>query len=350
MLEKYSELINGINLKNAAIILGNGASISISKKFSYKNLFLKASEIDDFPALIFDTLNTTNFESVIYQLDIAQKINKAITSTSPQIAQLNQLISDTNITIRQSLIQTIQSIHPEYSSLSFITASGETIKKLFCYLIQFEYIINLNYDLLIYYILLHQSQNNKFTDFFLPDSTANNKLTFNEEINWLDEQAKLYYPHGNIVLGVNISGEEGKIKYHPPETLLQTILDKWSNDTNFYPLFICEGSSIEKVKSISRSYYLNYIYRNILPKLPKNIICYGWSLSENDEHILKQILKDNSEPFKIFISIHKGHKKDHILNAECTKIIERITNINNNTDIHFFNADDEGCWLNYNPD
>jgi len=64
----------------------------------------------------------------------------------------------------------------------------------------------------------------------------------------------------------------------------------------------------------------------------------------------QQILKDNSEPFKIFISIHKGHKKDHILNAECTKIIERITNINNNTDIHFFNADDEGCWLNYNPD
>ena len=50
MLEKYSELIDGINLKNAAIILGNGASISISKKFSYKNLFLKASEIDDFPA------------------------------------------------------------------------------------------------------------------------------------------------------------------------------------------------------------------------------------------------------------------------------------------------------------
>ena len=29
MLEKYSELIDGINLKNAAIILGNGASISI---------------------------------------------------------------------------------------------------------------------------------------------------------------------------------------------------------------------------------------------------------------------------------------------------------------------------------
>lgn len=345
MLEKYSELIDNMDLKNAAIILGNGASISISNNFSYKNLLLKASEIDNFPVSIFNTLNTANFESVIYQLDIAQKINKVITPISPQIDQLNKIISDTNITIRQSLIQ---SIHPEYSLLSFITASEETIKKLFSYLTQFEYIINLNYDLLIYYILLHQSQNDKFTDFFLPDSTANNKLTFNEEINWLDDQAKLYYPHGNIVLGVNISGEEEKIKYHPPETLLQTILNRWSNDTNFYPLFICEGSSTEKIKSISRSYYLNYIYRNILPKLPENIICYGWSLSENDEHIIKQILKDSRKNHKLLISVRKGNKSDFQVETECINIKNRINNINNNTEIHFFDSSDEGCWLNYN--
>lgn len=348
MLEKYSELIDNMDLKNAAIILGNGASISISNNFSYKNLLLKASEIDNFPVSIFNTLNTANFESVIYQLDIAQKINKVITPISPQIDQLNKIISDTNITIRQSLIQTIQSIHPEYSLLSFITASEETIKKLFSYLTQFEYIINLNYDLLIYYILLHQSQTDKFTDFFLPDSTANNKLTFNEEINWLDDQAKLYYPHGNIVLGVNISGEEEKIKYHPPETLLQTILNRWSNDTNFYPLFICEGSSTEKIKSISRSYYLNYIYRNILPKLPENIICYGWSLSENDEHIIKQILKDSRKNHKLLISVRKGNKSDFQVETECINIKNRINNINNNTEIHFFDSSDEGCWLNYN--
>ena len=347
MLEKYSELIDGIDLKNAAIILGNGASISISNSFSYKNLFLKASEIDNFPASIFDTLNTTNFESVIYQLDIAQKINKAITTPLlPQINQLNQIISDTNITIRQSLIQTIQSIHPEYSLLSFITLSEETVEKLLNYLTQFEYIINLNYDLLVYYILLHQT--NKFTDYFLPDNTANNKLTFNEEINWLTDQVKLYYPHGNIVLGVNNIGEEEKITYHPSATLLQTILSRWSNDTNFYPLFICEGSSTEKIKSISRSYYLYYIYRNILPKLPENIICYGWSLSENDEHILKQILKDAQRNHKLLISIRTSNKSELQLETECNYIKNRIKKMINYTEIHFFDSSDEGCWLNYN--
>ena len=142
--------------------------------------------------------------------------------------------------------------------------------------------------------------------------------------------------------------EEEKIKYHPPETLLQTILNRWSNDTNFYPLFICEGSSTEKIKSISRSYYLNYIYRNILPKLPENIICYGWSLSENDEPIINQILKDSRKNHKLLISVRKGNKSDFQVETECINIKNRINNINNNTEIHFFDSSDEGCWLNYN--
>lgn len=345
MLEKYSELIDGIDLKNAAIILGNGASISISNSFSYKNLFLKASEIDNFPASIFNTLNTTNFESVIYQLDIAQKINKAITPLLPQINQLNQIISDTNITIRQSLIQTIQSIHPEYSLLTFITLSEETVEKLLNYLTQFEYIINLNYDLLIYYILLHQT--NKFTDFFLPDRNRNNKLTFHESISGHQGTTRVYYPHGNILLGVNSSGEEEKIRQQQGISLLSTILSRWSNDMDFYPLFVCEGSSKEKVNSISNNYYLSYIYRNVLTQLPKTIICYGWSLSENDKHILKQILKDTQRNHKLLISIRTSNKSVLQIEAECTNIKNRINNINNNTEIHFFDSSDEGCWLNY---
>ncbi|WP_353885603.1 hypothetical protein [uncultured Veillonella sp.] len=29
----------------------------------------------------------------------------------------------------------------------------------------------------------------------------------------------------------------------------------------------------------------------MLANLPENIICYGWSMSENDNHILRQIVK-----------------------------------------------------------
>ena len=149
-------------------------------------------------------------------------------------------------------------------------------------------------------------------------------------------------------MGVNSNGEEEKIRQQQGISLLSTILSKWSDDIDFYPLFVCEGSSKEKVNSISRNYYLSYIYRNILPQLPNTIICYGWSLSENDEHILKQILKDTQRNHKLIISIRTTNKSDSQIEAECTNIKNRINNINNNTEIHFFDSSDEGCWLNYN--
>ncbi|MDU3694795.1 MAG: DUF4917 family protein [Veillonella parvula] len=346
MLEKYSELIASIKLSKSALILGNGSSISISANFSYPNLYTKASVDNDFPTTIFDKLNTSNFESVIYQLDIAQMINEAITESSPPIIELNQIISNTSTKIRQALIQTIRSIHPEYSYLDFTTLSNDKLIKLFRFLTQFKYIINLNYDLLVYYILLHDT--NKFIDFFLPDHNRDNKLTFHESISGHQNTTRLYYPHGNILLGVNSNGEEEKIRQEQGISLLSTIFSKWSNDIDFYPLFVCEGSSKEKVNSISNNYYLSYIYRNVLPQLPKTIVCYGWSLSENDEHILKQILKNAQRDHKLLISIRTINKSDFQVEAECTNIKNRINNINNNTEIHFFDSSDEGCWLNYN--
>ena len=140
-------------------------------------------------------------------------------------------------------------------------------------------------------------------------------------------KTKLYYPHGNIVLCVDSNGEEQKIRCSEGNTLLQEILNIWESTTQLYPLFICEGSSNEKVKGIYKNYYLTYVYKKILPNLPNNIICYGWSLSENDEHILKQILSASISK-KIYISIHKGAKDDTELEAECATIKKRIIKIN----------------------
>jgi len=324
MLEKYSELTANIDFSETALIVGNGASISISNNFSYTNLFTKASEDGTFPTTIFNKLNTKNFESVIYQLDIAQMINKAISTSSQQIAEHNQVIANTSIKIRESLIQTIRSIHPELSYLNFFTLSNDNLIKLFKFLTKFKYIINLNYDLIVYYILLHDT--NKFIDFFLPDCNRNNKLTFHESISGYQNNTKVYYPHGNILFGVNSNGEEEKICQQQGISLLSTILSRWSHDIDFYPLFVCEGSSEEN----------------------KTIICYGWSLSENDEHILKQILKDSQRNLKFLISIRTDDKTALQVETECINIKNRITNINSRTEVHFFDKSDEGCWLNYN--
>lgn len=355
MLDKYSELTAGMDFDEAALIVGNGASISLSDNFNYNNLFLKAEELGYLSpeiAKIFSEIGTSNFEVILNQLDITQKINNLLSLPeilTAQLPQINDVIFTSSNQIKTALIETIRGVHPEYTELSITQPESNAILKLNEFLNQFDYIINLNYDLLVYYILL--ADTNLFIDSFRSSSRNRQNLTFNENVinTRYGAKTKLYYPHGNIVLCVDSNGEEQKIRCAEANSLLQKILSLWGSEHPLYPLFICEGSSTEKLNSIHRNYYLRYVYNNILPDLPNNIICYGWSLSENDEHILKQILSA-SKSKKIYISIHKGTKDDTELEAECATIRKRIKKINKKTEIYFFDTNDEGCWLNYNPD
>lgn len=355
MLEKYSELTASIDFDEAALIVGNGASISLSNNFNYSNLFLKAEELGYLSpeiAKIFSQVGTSNFEVILNQLDITQKINNLLSlpkMLTAQLPQINDVISTSSNQIKTALIETIRGVHPEYTGLSITQSESNDVLKLNTFLNQFDYIINLNYDLLIYYILL--SDINLFIDSFRNSDRYDSTLAFDENVvnTPYGAKTKLYYPHGNIVLCVDSNGEEQKICCAEANSLLKKILSLWGSENPLYPLFICEGSSTEKLNSIHRNYYLRYVYNNILPNLPNNIICYGWSLSENDEHILKQILSASISK-KIYISIHKGAKDDTELEAECATIKKRIIKINKKTEVHFFDTNDEGCWLNYNPD
>ena len=335
MLENYTQLTADMDFDEAALIVGNGASISLSNSFNYNNLFLKAEELEYLSpeiARIFSQIGTSNFEAILNQLDITQKINNALSLPDILISQLpiiNNAISTSSKQIKTALIETIRSVHPNYTELSITQDESNGILKLNKFLNQFDYIINLNYDLLVYYIIL--SNKTDFIDSFRNASTSRHNLAFNEDVinTRYGYKTKLYYPHGNIVLCVDSNGEEQKIRCSEGNTLLQEILNIWESETQLYPL--------------------TYVYKKILPNLPNNIICYGWSLSENDEHILKQILSASISK-KIYISIHKGAKDDAELEAECATIKKRIIKINKKTEVHFFDTNDEGCWLNYNPD
>lgn len=354
MLEKYSELIAGMDFGEAALIVGNSASISLSNNFNYNNLFLKAEELGYLSpeiAKIFSQIGTSNFEAILNQLDITQKINNTLSLPDILISQLpiiNNAISTSSNQIKTALIETIRSVHPNYTELSIVQNESNDILKLNKFLNQFDYIINLNYDLLIYYIILVNKT--EFIDSFRNTSTGRQNLSFDEDVinTPYGNKTKLYYPHGNIVLCVDSNGEEHKIRCSEGNTLLQEILNTWEGADQLYPLFICEGTSNEKVKGIYRNYYLTYVYKKILSNLPSNIVCYGWSLSENDEHILKQILKDSQRSLKFLISIRTDEKTPLQVETECTNIKNRITNINSRTEVHFFDKSDEGCWLNYN--
>ena len=152
MLEKYSELTASMDFDEAALIIGNGASISLSNNFNYNNLFLKAEELGYLSAeivKIFSEIDTSNFEVILNQLDITQKINNLLSLPeilTIQIPQINDVISTSSNQIKTALIETIRDVHPEYTDLSITQPESNAILKLNEFLNQFDYVINLNYD------------------------------------------------------------------------------------------------------------------------------------------------------------------------------------------------------------
>lgn len=78
---KFNEIVTDQDLRNATLILGNGASIAVNSSFSYTNLFEKAcndSILNQISKDLFRTLTTTDFELVMNKLRQAYIINKVL--------------------------------------------------------------------------------------------------------------------------------------------------------------------------------------------------------------------------------------------------------------------------------
>src|SRR5690606_35885859 len=113
-------------------------------------------------------------------------------------------------------------------------------------------------------------------------------------------------------------------------------------DSETVPLFICEGSTSEKVRRIRKSKYLSRVLNMSLPSIEKSLVIYGWSLSEQDQHIVEQLQKASIR--KIAISIHKGDKDQPQLQEEIDKVHKKLIVLNNRAEIFFFDAQSPGCW------
>ena len=85
------------------------------------------------------------------------------------------------------------------------------------------------------------------------------------------------------------------------------------------PLFVSEGSSKEKLKTIERSDYLSFCLRK-LKKSRNTLVVFGIFFSKNDAHIVNAITWSKPKR-EIAISIHIGEKSKSDLTTE----IERLT-------------------------
>jgi hypothetical protein len=314
------------------LLLGNGASIAVDSRFSYKSLYEKAvtnNFIRPEVQKIFDEYEINDFEAILEAVENAQRVNSALLIKEKKTAASYRIV-------KNALIRTIQSIHPGQSAvLGRLNNATDFLRK-------FDVVLSLNYDLLLYWTILHANQDNprmKFKDCFV-GSGYSFKYDWEEMEKTIRGESKsilCFYPHGNLAIVRDNYGEDTKVI--AGAKLLSSIVRKWN--TGFSPLFVSEGTSLQKLASIRVSSYLSRVYNSVLPNVGETLVIYGTSFQRNDEHIYKALIEGNVK--KVAISIHKPSNSNWQLRC---KEIDTMLNKIKAIEIKFFDAESKGAWIN----
>ena len=312
------------------LLLGNGFSIALFPScFTYGTL-LDSVDFTPYPEIrwAFATLGTVDFEIVINALRQTIALMPIYGGDASALALMEQHAE----ALKELLVQAIAGNHPErpnditeeqYRSCRQFLAhfvgesrdrraqGGDNLRaKLF----------SLNYDLLLYWTLLHNQINVRDTsrpfglvaeeteplehnDGFLPPEDDPDA----EYVEWKGEEVdkqSVFYLHGALHLFDH--GPELQKKCWERSggiALIEQVHDALNKDK--FPLYVSEGSSDGKLDRIMHSAYLHKGLRTLrknCDSIGVSFFIFGHSLADNDMHILNQIRKGRFA--KLYISIY----------------------------------------------
>lgn len=279
------------------LLLGNGFSINFDPaRFTYGALLAKAYAdklVGPIAQGLFTRLGTQDFEAVIRRLGDAAASLEVIDAAkyASEIAVLRTEAAD----LKEALAQVLAGLHPE-RPYDIPEASYQRVR---AFTDQFDSIYTANYDLLLYWALmqdipgmLKRRSDDGFRD---PGYEADYVLW-----DYLNPYSQtVHYLHGALHL---YRGDDGLKKLtwrRTEEPLIDQIRAQLA--ANFYPLYVAEGSSQEKLQQIHTSDYLSKAHRS-LACVGGGLLVYGLSFSDNDSHIVDAIGRSRIE--RMAVGLH----------------------------------------------
>ena len=287
--ELTDELLRWEEIKNedwSGILIGNGSSIAIWDKFKYSSIFTTAcshqiaNPLNRYDKRIFNEFSTENFELVLSSLSTAKKINRIFK------IRVGKIINRYN-SIKQSLIQSIKAVHIPWEN-----TPSTALDVIRTELLKYKFVFSTNYDLLIYWSIMHKGGKG-FKDLFYEED-----FSVNEAKKFFGRSTRVLYLHGGLHLYEEPTGHSLKRRAEPFNNLLDLFGTPFGN--NATPLIITEGSSEDKLTSINQSEYLSYAFSEF-KNHNNSLIIFGHSLSDHDEHITSAIKEWGNK--KIAVSI-----------------------------------------------
>lgn len=265
---------------STGLLLGNGASRTIWRPFSYFSLFEIAQRVRNNPLgvsdqALFKSLGSELFEPVLSALNTTVRVNAALAISSS--APLNRYYA-----IKEALIHAVRSVHIPRKLLPDTTLAALNTE-----LRNYRSVFTSNYDLLCHWAVSHEPRG------FL--------ALFDEEGDFDVSRAhgqgtRLHYLHGGLHL---LKTQDGGTRQRAASG--SQLLDGFAiNTPGDVPLFVNEDSSAQKLRAIRSSDYLTWSYA-ALASHNEGLCIFGHHLDRADNHLLQAIRQ--AKPAHLAISI-----------------------------------------------
>jgi hypothetical protein len=265
-------------------LLGNGFSRAIRNDiFEYGALFDRAdfAELSTSARAAFDALGTQDFEVVIRALRQGSLLAHLYGSSAGEAARMRADADG----LREVLVAAIASSHPDYPGE--ISEAQYSACRVF--LRHFKRIYTLNYDLLLYWALMHDDAEPSIQS---DDGFRNGEEDGADYVVWdpaaSNRDQNVFFVHGGLHL---FDAGSELVKYTWIRTgvrLIDQVRAALAEEK--YPLFVAEGKSEEKLDRIRHHAYLARIERSML-EVTGALFFYGVSCGDSDRHILDWIVK-----------------------------------------------------------
>jgi hypothetical protein len=299
---------SGTNVRS--VLLGNGFSIAQGGgQFTYASLLEKSGLQSDSPIRnVFNVLKTFDFEKVMKALQDAADIELAYKDRVR-----SKTFRDDSAAVRDALITAIHAVHP---GVRFEIPQA-TLNACGVFLKNFKAIFTLNYDLLLYWVILHAAA-----------SEFNDGFGLGEEIDGFRQfkagaYCNTYYLHGALHFFLDTELETNK-RVVTTDTIINDITTTIRTRARL-PLFVAEGTAVQKIARIRSVPYLNHCYEH-LSSLSGSLFIFGHGVSDNDIHIYdaicRSILLD-----KVFFFVHEPDTNLSLMRERLARYAERREDI-----------------------
>lgn len=320
------------------VLLGNGFSIALEPDiFSYGSLFENAdfSTVPHAPQ-VFEALETQDFEAVIRLLVDMTKVLTSYDEPTPDL--IAQIENDANA-IKSILAEAIARNHPARP----YDISDEQYAHCRAFLENFNHIYTLNYDVLLYWALMHDEVDERVIrcDDGFRHPEGNEDAPY---VSWQDSNSPtVHFLHG--ALHIFDAGHE-ITKYTWSKTDVPIVEQVRSAlDDGKYPLFVAEGPSRDKLDKIMHSAYLHKALRSF-SSISGSLFVFGHSFDDNDDHVLSKI--PHGKISKLYVGLYgdPSSKVNPQIIAKAFRFADfrADTPKKNKLEVRFFDVETANVW------